>query len=144
MVGAEHAEYDPEAIDPLITPIACAVPQSNPSGPVLSGGLRIAVQRHSLAYDILQRDEIYEGFHCSYELNPAFQETIAAGGLHITGLGDRGEARIVELPDHRFYFASLFLPQHNSTIQTPHPIVTAFIQAAATFKKDRAERAVPR
>jgi CTP synthase (UTP-ammonia lyase) len=138
MKNAGHAEYDPAAIDPLIVPIACAVPPADLGSPVLSGGLRIVVQRNTLAHDILQRDEVFEGFHCSYELNPDFQETITTGGLRITGFGDRGEARIVELPDHRFFFASLFLPQHNSTAETPHPIVTAFLRAAADFHTERA------
>ncbi len=117
--------------------MACAVPDRTPGAPSLTGSLRISVQRDTLAYRILQHDEIQEGFFCSYELSPEFHEAILAGGLRITGRGDRDEVRIVERPEHRFFFASLFLPQHNSTAAAPHPIVTAFIEAAARFHEER-------
>jgi CTP synthase (UTP-ammonia lyase) len=42
-----------------------------------------------------------------------------------------GEARIVELPDHPFFLATLFVPQTSSAAGHPHPIVAAFARAAA-------------
>ncbi len=112
--------------------------------PSLSGDLVIAVQPDTLAYRILGRTEIREGFFCNYELNADFQDDLRRAGLTISGRGERGEARIVELPDHRFYLASLFLPQHASTPETPHPIVTAFLEAARDFSLERVSRRTDR
>ncbi len=134
---ASHAEYDPEAPNAWIVPVSCAVPNRADGAPYLSGGLRITVEPNSLAGRILQQSEIDEDFFCNYELNPVHQAAVEAGGLRITGFGQQGEARIVELPNHRFFLATLFLPQHNSTPDHPHPLVMAFLQAALAFRDAR-------
>ena len=79
VADAGHAEYDADAPNPWIVPVSCAVPDRTPGAPSLTGALRIFVQRDTLAYRILQRHEIQEGFFCSYELSPQFHESIVAG-----------------------------------------------------------------
>jgi CTP synthase (UTP-ammonia lyase) len=37
---------------------------------------------------------------------------------------------VLELPEHPFYLATLFVPQARSTPERPHPLATAFVQAA--------------
>lgn len=116
------------------------MPNRADGAPSLSGDLAIAVQPGTIAHRILCCDEIREGFFCNYELNPDFQDDVQRAGMTISGWGERGEARIVELPDHRFFLASLFLPQHSSTADTPHPLVTAFIAAARDFSLEHSGR----
>ncbi len=41
-----------------------------------------------------------------------------------------GEARVLELPDCRFFIATLFVPQMRSTPESPHPLVTAYLRVA--------------
>jgi CTP synthase (UTP-ammonia lyase) len=55
-------------------------------------------------------------------------------GLRLVGRGENGEVRVVELPDRQFFLATLFLPQHRSTAGEPHPIITAFLNAAVEAK----------
>ena len=50
-------------------------------------------------------------------------------GLCVTGTDADGEVRIVELPDHPFFVATLFVPQASSTPEDPHLLVTAFVAA---------------
>jgi CTP synthase (UTP-ammonia lyase) len=137
MSGAAHAEYDPDApdaADALIAPIACAVPGP---GPTLFGEQEIALLPDSRAAAICGGTALAENFQCSYGVNPAFQSVIDAGGLRVTGVGAADEARVVELPGRRFYVATLFLPQHNSTAERPHPLIVAFMEAAARFRDER-------
>ena len=47
----------------------------------------------------------------------------------ISGLGDEGEVRIVELPGHPFFLATLFLPQMRSTAGRPHPLLAGYAAA---------------
>ncbi|MCK7513630.1 MAG: hypothetical protein MZV70_62820 [Desulfobacterales bacterium] len=37
------------------------------------------------------------------------------------GVDREGEARVVELTSHRFFLATLFLPQLASSLEAPHP-----------------------
>ncbi len=78
-----------------------------------------------------------EQFACNYGLNPLFREKIARGPLKVTGVDVDGELRIAELPDHPFYFATLFLPQVLSTAALPHPIIVAYVKAAEAFRRAR-------
>jgi CTP synthase (UTP-ammonia lyase) len=39
---------------------------------------------------------------CSYGLNPLYREAIGSGSLRVVGVDANCEARIVELPEHRF------------------------------------------
>jgi CTP synthase (UTP-ammonia lyase) len=43
-----------------------------------------------------------------------------------------GEARILELPHHRFYIGTLFVPQAQSEPGKPHPLITAYLKAVAS------------
>jgi len=74
--------------------------------------------------------EAFEEFHCSNELNARYQPLFEESALRVSGVGDRGEARIVELEGAPFFMATLFLPQLVAVNQ-PHPIVDGFIQAIA-------------
>jgi CTP synthase (UTP-ammonia lyase) len=49
----------------------------------------------------------------------------------VSGTGTDGEVRIVELPAHPFFLATLFLPQARSSPGGPHPIIAGFAAAAA-------------
>jgi CTP synthase (UTP-ammonia lyase) len=71
-----------------------------------------------------------EQFLCNYGVNPDYQDRIMAKPLIVSGVGPDGEVRMVELPDRRFYLATLFVPQMTSTAETPHPIIVDFLKAA--------------
>lgn len=81
--------------------------------------------------DISGVSEIREGYFCNYELNPAYREPLERAGLSFVGEGERGEVRAFELPGHPFYMGTLFQPQRSSRPDRPHPLVTAFLRAAA-------------
>ena len=75
-------------------------------------------------------EQAVEQFRCSYGLNPVYRETFAGGPLQVVGTDEAGEVRMVELPAHRFFVATLFLPQLTSSLQAPHPLILAYLQAA--------------
>jgi len=58
------------------------------------------------------------------------------------GRGADGEIRAIESPTHRFFIATLFQPQLSSTEKKPHPIVLAFVQAAADWERKKLDDSV--
>ena len=102
--------------------------------PRLCGKLKINVTRDSLAHHLLQRDVIEEEYFCNYEFNPQFHSSLEDATLRISGRDDQNVARIVELPGHRFYLCTQFLPQCSSTADMPHPIMSAFVRAAVNAR----------
>lgn len=121
----------------MITPAACAVPPP-PGTPRIDGRMPVILTPGSQAARIYGATQVREEFHCSFGLDPAFQRLFDHGPMRITGYGDAGEARILEYhPAHpeiskgEFYIGTLFMPQLAVTRETSHPLVDAFVRAAA-------------
>jgi CTP synthase (UTP-ammonia lyase) len=73
---------------------------------------------------------VREEFACSYELNPRFEALLAKSELRVSGRGDGGEVRVVELRGSPFFLATLFLPQL-SPEPGRHALISGFLRAAA-------------
>jgi CTP synthase (UTP-ammonia lyase) len=117
--GAGHAEYSPDAADPVIVPLACSLAGRE---------LAVRVTPGSLAERALGAERTVERYHCSYGLSPAYLSLIRGHGLLFSGQDDSGEVRIAELPGHPFFLATLFQPELAGDPR-PHPIIRAFAAA---------------
>ena len=140
IAGAEHAEDAPEAENPIIVPVACAVPNRAAGAPKLSGGLRIQFAPGSIARELYEVDAIDEEYYCNYEVRPDYRDTLERSDARVTGIGPEGEVRVVELPRHRFWIATLYQPQRSSRPGAPHPLLRAFVAAAEAFASEKASR----
>jgi CTP synthase (UTP-ammonia lyase) len=121
---------DAPSCTPVVAPVACPVANRGVGEPALVGRLPISLRRTSRAFGMYQQEEIDEPFFCNYELNPRFRGAIEAGGLQVSAVDAVGNVRMVELPERRFFFATLFQPQRASRAGVPHPLITAFVRAA--------------
>lgn len=128
---AEHEETSPKAPTLIITKLACSLVGKTQT---------ITTKPESVAYQAYKRLEVTERFGCSYGLNPSFQEEIEGQTLKITGADSDGAARIVEMANHPFYLATLFLPQISSTSNRPHPLIIAYLRAVSAFKATKNEK----
>ena len=116
----------------LITPAACPSPEGPPGTPRLDGRMPVHLAPGSEAARIYGATEAREEFHCSFGLDPEYQHLFEGGPLRITGNGEAGEARILELEGAEFYIGTLFMPQLAVTAGKGHPLVDAFVRAAAS------------
>jgi CTP synthase (UTP-ammonia lyase) len=120
---AQHAEYDPYASTLFITPLSCSLAGQSMTVRLRPGTLA------ALAYG---RRTATERYYCNFGLNPAYLATLTDSGLTVSGTDQDGEPRILELPAHPFFLATLFVPQTSSTPAAPHPLLVALLQAART------------
>ena len=118
---AQHAEYDPTASRLFTSTLTCSLAGQT---------LRVTLLPGSRAYALYQSPHADEAYYCNFALNPVYREDIEHSGLVVSGRDDDGEVRVVELPAHPFYLATLFVPQTSSTPERPHPLVTGFVNAA--------------
>ena len=117
---AQHAEYDPYASDLFISALACS----------LAGrAMKLAFTEGSRVASIYNSLSAIEEYYCNFGVNPDKVDLLQSGQLRITGSDDEGELRVVELPHHPFFLATLFVPQARSTVEQPHPLVDAFLQS---------------
>ena len=129
LVNADHEESEPHASELVVTALSCSLAGQNHSVRLVPG---------TQAAELYAADEVSEPFYCNYGLNPEYRRTVEDGGLIVSGVGEHGEVRILELPGNPFFVATLFVPQARSTAREPHPLVAAFITAARQTIRDRA------
>jgi CTP synthase (UTP-ammonia lyase) len=120
LVEADHAESNPTAKLPLISPLACSLVGA-------CGSIRL--QPGSQAARIFGQSEILEEYHCNYGLTREFQHLLNGSNLKIVGEDENKEPRIVELDNHRFFFATLFQPELSALSGKTHPLIVAFVRA---------------
>lgn len=128
---ADSAEHAGGSRNLVVAPVACPVPNRAPRAPKLSGKSRIRLRPGSRVHEIYGEAEIEEGYSCNYELNPQYQPQLEAAGLQLTGLGENGEARVAELLGNSFFIVTPYQPPLSSTREKPHPLIVAFLEAAA-------------
>jgi CTP synthase (UTP-ammonia lyase) len=135
---AAHAESDSDASTLFVSALACSL---------VGKTMRVHLDPSSRVFRMYQRAVVQEQYYCQFGLNPDYQATIHEGGLRVVGVDDDQGARIVELPDHPFFVATLFVPPLTSTQEQPHPLILAFLQAAVdcclAVEDERAQSAGP-
>jgi len=140
IADADSAENHSGSKNLIIYPVACAVPDRRSNAPKLSGAVpEIRLRPGSYLQSFYGKDaeNVTEEFFCNFEINPEFEWTTMEAGFPVVARGPQGEIRAIESPSHRFYVATLFQPQLSSTAKNPHPVVLAFVQAAADWGRKK-------
>lgn len=114
---AENREAEPDA-EALVVPLACSLVGHESEVDLVAG------TRAAEAVGSLRRRE---RFHCGYGLVAGAERPLEAAGLVVSGRDGEGAVRVVELPDHPFFVATLFQPELAD--DQPHPLVAAFLAA---------------
>ena len=145
IADADSAENNSGSKNIIIYPVACAVPDRKGDAPKLSGAMpEIRLRPGSYLQSFYGKDKevATEEFFCNFEINPEFEWAAMEAGFPVVARGAEGEIRAIESPTHRFFLATLFQPQLSSTEKKPHPIVLAFVQAAADWGRKKLDDSV--
>lgn len=119
---AEHAETAPNAMRPVIAPLACTLVEAIDTVHFFPNS------RIAKAYGTGQATE---GYRCRYGVNPEFQAVLVSGPLRAAADDATGEVRAVELDEHPFFVATLFQPERTALKGQLPPLVAAFVYACA-------------
>jgi CTP synthase (UTP-ammonia lyase) len=122
---ADHAESNPTTPLPVVAPLP---------RPLVERTSAVVLDPASRTASIYGRTAVAEYYRCHFGLNPEFVTPLHRGGLRVTGVDTEGLAAVVEFPQHPFYVATLFLPEHASRTRAPHPLITAYVKAAARIQ----------
>jgi CTP synthase (UTP-ammonia lyase) len=123
-----HAELDPSAPDPVIAPLTCGLVEAD-------GEVRfVAGSRIAAIYGV---DAIVETYHCRYGLNPRYTARLEDGPLRVVARDLAGDVRAIELEGHPFFLATLYQPERSGLAGRAHPLIGAFVRAAAAHASAR-------
>ncbi|MCW3107856.1 MAG: hypothetical protein JWQ09_2362 [Segetibacter sp.] len=117
---AAHEEYNPYASKLVVNKLECSL-----KGKVLEIEI---IDEHSKTFGCYKSTKIFEKYYCDFGLNPIYQEALHKKGFKVVGIDTDKEARIIELENHPFFIAILFVPQDNSSENNPHNLVSSFIK----------------
>lgn len=142
---ADSAENNSGSTNVIIYPVACAVPDRKGKAPKLSGTvpeIRLRPGSYLQSFYGKDKETVTEEFFCNFEINPDFEWASMEAGFPVVARGPQGEIRAIESPVHKFFLATLFQPQLSSTEKNPHPVVVAFVKAAAAWGKKKQDDSV--
>ncbi len=110
--------------------------EDNLGGTMRLGAYPAALAPGSKAAEIYADSLIHERHRHRYEINVAYRKEIEAAGLIFSGLSPDGRLpEIVELKDHPWFIGVQFHPELKSRPMAPHPLFSAFIEAALTHSR---------
>ena len=77
---------------------------------------------------------IYRRHRHRYEFNQKYRDIIEKHGMVLSGYSDYGRRiEMMEIPNHRFYFAVQYHPEFNSRPGKPEQVFKAFMNAASRY-----------
>lgn len=120
---ADHAAVRPDAGLSLIAPLI------RPRSDVRERILFQPGSYISRIYGVYETIEQYGRY--DFGLDPRCRDLLTYDGLAICGLDRSGEAQAVELYGHPFFFATQYQPELHEVRSEMHPLIKAFLRAAA-------------
>ena len=145
IADADSAENNSASKNVVIYPVACAVTGRLGDAPKLSGmvtEIRLSPGSYLQSFYGKDKEIVTEEYFCNFEVNPEYEWATMEAGFPVVARGAQGEIRAIESPTHRFFVATLFQPQQSSTQKNPHPVILAFVQAAADWERKKLDDSV--
>jgi CTP synthase len=124
--SAEWGSYDHEVV--------CEM-ESQKDTDRMGGTMRLGGQTAELSgqvEDIYGNGTVSERHRHRYELDPSYQSHLEDAGLVVSGINPGNQlAEFVERPDHGFFIGTQAHPEFKSSLESPSPLFSAFVEAAA-------------
>ena len=138
--GANSAEFDANAADPVIATMAdqtdVVAGAKDMGGTMRLGAYPARLVPGSLVAEIYGTTSVSERHRHRYEVNNAYRDALEQAGLHLSGTSpDSSLVEFVELDrsQHPFLVATQAHPEFKSRPTRPHPLFAAFVRAALDY-----------
>lgn len=138
--GANTVEIDGKTEHPVIDFMPEQkekIAKGDYGGTMRLGGYPCKLRSGSIASEAYGKEEVRERHRHRYEVNPQYVVKLTEAGLKFSGVSpDHTLMEIAELPkeQHPFMLGTQFHPELLSRPLSPHPLFTAFLQAASEKK----------
>jgi len=138
--GANSAEFDANAADPVIATMAdqtdVVAGERDMGGTMRLGAYPAALTEGSVVAEVYGSRSVSERHRHRYEVNNAYRPQLEKAGLKVSGTSPDGRlVEFVELPRevHPFYVATQAHPELKSRPTRPHPLFASFIRASLDY-----------
>lgn len=134
--GAHTVEINPNTPHPIVDVMPeqkDLIAEGNYGGTMRLGVYTAELSKGTIARDAYGKEKVEERHRHRYEINPEYIEQLEKGGIVFSGKSPDGVLmEIAELPKdvHPFFLGTQFHPELQARPLSPHPLFTAFLEAA--------------
>ncbi len=110
---------------------------ANLGGTMRLGAYKCQLKPDSKSYSAYNSDLIFERHRHRFEFNNQYLADFEKAGMIATGKNpETGLVEVVEIPSHPWFVGTQFHPEYKSTVENPHPLFVAFVNAAITYNNN--------
>lgn len=117
--NAQHAEYSSDTKNQFIGKLSCSLRGTKD---------KVTLLKDSRVSSIYDSNEIEGNYFCSYGLNDSYKSVFEQSDFIISGIDKNNSIRILELNNHPFFIATVFVPQVDSSFDKPNKLITEFVR----------------
>jgi CTP synthase len=130
---ANSEEVESKVRDPIVEFMPEQRDNLTLGGSMRLGSHQVVIRANTMAKKIYLTNTISGRHRHRYELNQRYLEILEKGGLVLSGFSDGGKrTEILELPKHKFYFATQYHSEFSSRLGKPERSFLAFVESASS------------
>ena len=132
--NANSTELEPHSENPVVDFMPDQLDIHNLGGTMRLGSHEITIKPNTIASRIYGSSSIKRRHRHRYEFNQRYLDTVRKAGLVMSAFSDGGKrAEILEILNHKFYFAVQYHAEFNSRPGRPEQAIHAFVRAAGNY-----------
>ena len=130
--NANSTEIDPHTCDPVVEFMPEQKTINNLGGTMRLGSHKILINSNTLASKIYSKNFIIKRHRHRFEFNKNYLPVLSKNGMVLSGYSDNEKrTEILEIPNHKFYFAVQYHAEFDSRPGKPEQAFEAFINNAS-------------
>ncbi|MDQ5863946.1 MAG: CTP synthase [Thermoproteota archaeon] len=134
LTDANSTELEPNTKNPVVDFMPEQLDIHNMGGTMRLGSHEISVTPKTTAANIYRSTAIMRRHRHRFEFNQKYLDLVTKNGLVLSAHSDIGRRmEILEIPNHRFFFAVQYHAEFNSRPGKPEQAFDAFVRAAARY-----------
>ena len=131
---ANSTELDPKTKNPIIDFMPEQIDIHNMGGTMRLGSHEISITPKTIAARVYRSTTIKRRHRHRFEFNQKYLDIVTTNGLVMSAHSDRGRRmEMLEIPDHKFFFAVQYHAEFGSRPGKPEEAFQAFTRAAAQY-----------
>ncbi|MFL6480899.1 MAG: CTP synthase [Nitrososphaera sp.] len=131
---ANSTELDPKTKNPIIDFMPEQIDIHNMGGTMRLGSHEISITPKTIAARVYPSTTIKRRHRHRFEFNQKYLDIVTTNGLVMSAHSDRGRRmEMLEIPDHKFFFAVQYHAEFGSRPGKPEEAFQAFTRAAAQY-----------
>jgi CTP synthase len=134
LTDANSTELEPHTKNPVVDFLPDQLDIHNMGGTMRLGSHEITIQPRTIAARIYGVSSIRRRHRHRYEFNQRYLDILSNNGLLMSAHSDGGRRiEMLEIPNHKFYFAVQYHAEFSSRPGKPEQVFEAFVRAAAKY-----------